>query len=166
MSAWALIVSSVVVEITTENPAGRFHPDLQWVECDGTSGVAQGWAYSGGTFTAPVAPTPTLAEKAAAMLAAGCQISSGSAATLDGTYPCGADEQVHIQAEVTSILLNGAFTDGSPSIAWQDASGASHTFTVAQFKTLATAIASFVTGCLRVINGQSPTLPTQPSAIA
>lgn len=73
MSAWALIVGGVAVEITSIDPAGRFPPDMQWEPC--SSGVAEGWIYSGGVFSSPSAAAPTQAQLAAAV------VSAGSAAT-------------------------------------------------------------------------------------
>lgn len=116
---------------------------------------------------AAAAAAAVLAASAQAALAAGCQIvSTGNPSTLDGTYPVDAASQAYVNAEVTSILLNGTFTDGTSSAAWLDVSNAAHTFSLAQFKTLATALGAFVTGCLKVINGQSASLPAQPATIA
>lgn len=127
---------------------------------------AQGWTYSSGAFAAPVAPTPTLAQQAGSLLGSGLTIASTSTPALDGTYATTSDSQQHIQAEVTAILLNGTFADGSTSLAWLDVAGDSHTFDVAQFKAFATAVAAFVSGCLRCVNGQSTTLPSASATIA
>lgn len=61
---WARIQDSEVVEITSNDPSGRYHSSLVWVPC--TAEVREGWTYTGGTFAAPApstqaAPlTPTL----------------------------------------------------------------------------------------------------------
>lgn len=64
---WALIVAGAVAELTDTDPAGRFHPDLQWVACDAT--VKVGYTYANGTFAAPAAPVQTTAQLAAAVRA-------------------------------------------------------------------------------------------------
>jgi hypothetical protein len=115
---------------------------------------------------AAAAAAQTLVQQAATMLATGCQVASTGTPALNGTYPTDAISQQHVQAEITSILLNGTFADGTSEIEWLDASGVPHAFSVAQFKTLATALGTFVSGVLKVINGQSATLPTQPAQIA
>lgn len=66
MTQWALIVESVVYEITDISPVGRFHPSMTWVQCDGTPGVAVNWTYGGGEFAAPAVVVPTAAEPAIA----------------------------------------------------------------------------------------------------
>jgi hypothetical protein len=113
----------------------------------------------------PPAPIPTLAQQAGNLLAAGCQINSTSTPSLNGVYSCSASAQSFTQAEVISILLNNTFTDGTTSIAWLDMSGNPHTFTIDQFKSFASGIASFVTACQRCITGQSTSLPTEPITI-
>jgi hypothetical protein len=79
-----------------------------------------------------------------AAIGAGLIIASTGTPALDGTYPIGPSDQLDIEAEIDSILVNGVFTNGQATRGWPDISGASHTFSVAQFKTLATAIAQYV----------------------
>jgi len=126
-----------------------------WPRCTVTSGAV--------TMGAPAAPT--LAQQAATALAAGLTITSTATAALDATYPASALAQQQINAEVTSILLNGTFADGTATIGWLDVTGASHAYTIAQFKTLATAIGAFVSGCVKCINGQVTTLPSASTTI-
>lgn len=144
-----------LLEVTAEQWTGHF-------------ANPSGWAVSNGalvTYT-PAPQTPTLAQQAQALLAAGCAITSTSTPALDSTYATDATSQQHVQAEITSILLNGTFADGTTSIAWLDASNVAHTFTIAEFKALATALAAFVSACLKVVNGQATVLPSQPSVLA
>ncbi|NER60444.1 hypothetical protein G3435_11490 [Pseudomonas sp. MAFF212428] len=47
MAMWARIENDTVVEITGIDPAGRFHPSLVWVACDG---AAPGDRYVDGSF--------------------------------------------------------------------------------------------------------------------
>lgn len=170
---YARIAAGVVAELITLDAAipvaDAFHADIVSALVDVTAVTPQpqqGWQYAAGAFAPPPPPpAPTLAQQATIMLAAGCQITSASTPALDATYPVDAPTQQHVQAEVTSILLNGAFADGGATVAWPDVADDPRTFTVAQFKTFATALAAFVAGCLKVANGQSQTLPTQPSSI-
>ncbi|EJO31664.1 hypothetical protein [Achromobacter marplatensis] len=48
---WAFIQDGLVAEITDIDPAGRFHSDFKWVECD--LHVTVGDKYAGGTFSKP-----------------------------------------------------------------------------------------------------------------
>lgn len=45
---WALIIDGAVFEITDINPSERFHPSLEWVECD--TSVKQNMRYENGEF--------------------------------------------------------------------------------------------------------------------
>lgn len=53
---WALVIEGSVREITEIDPAGRFHPSLEWVEAG--ADVEPGWQYDGSGFTPPPAPQP------------------------------------------------------------------------------------------------------------
>lgn len=133
------------------------------VRCSNT--VTQGMLYSNGVFSDPPPVTPTLAQQALALLSAGCQIVSTGTPALNGTYPVDAQTQAQITAEITSILLNDIFADGGSTIEWLDTANASHSFTLAQFKTFATAVAAFVSTCVKCTTGLATALPTQPSTI-
>lgn len=52
MMKWALIVGGVVTETTETDPAGRYHPDLDWREAP--PDVSESWTYSNGVFAGPV----------------------------------------------------------------------------------------------------------------
>ena len=119
----------------------------------------QSWSLASGNLAAATPPAPTLAQQAAAAIIAGLTITSTSAAALDGTYAVDASAQQHVMAEITSIMLNGTFADGSATVDWLDVEGASHTFTVAQFKTFATAISAYVAALTKCMLGQLAALP-------
>lgn len=57
MTMWARIENGTVAEITNLDPAGRFHPALQWIAC--SADVQPGWTYNGKTLAAPSAALPT-----------------------------------------------------------------------------------------------------------
>lgn len=115
-------------------------------------------------------PAPTAAQEllatATALLRAPVAVTSTGTPALSGSYGITMQDQAHIGAEVQSIMLNGTFADGSSTVAWPDASGAVHTFSVAQFKAFATAIGAFVAACYKVLNGSSTTLPSAALTIA
>lgn len=48
---WALVVDTLVYEVTDLDPLGRFHPSLQWYPCDNE--VEVGWRYMEGAFSPP-----------------------------------------------------------------------------------------------------------------
>lgn len=173
MGVFAEIASGAVANVVVADAAAHLDSAKTWVQIDGlspTPGIGWRATESAGTWSftdpTPAAPPPTLAQQAGRMIASGCQISSTSTPALNGTYAADPVSQQHIAAEIVSIMLNGTFTDGTTTIEWLDVSGATHAFTIAEFKSFATAHAGFVTACLKVINGQSTTLPAQPSVIA
>lgn len=57
---WARIEDGVVREVIDFDPAGKFHPSINWVKCPAT--VDQHFTYDGSTFTAPSPPPQTTAE--------------------------------------------------------------------------------------------------------
>ena len=127
-----------------------------WVELQAGAIVA---------ITPPAPPAPTPAQQATAAINAGVEITSTSTAALNATYPINATAQAQISAEVTAILLNGTFADGASTVIWLDVTGAQHTFTVAQFKTFASAVAAYVSGWTKFATGIVTTAPTQPVTI-
>ena len=76
---------------------------------------------------------------------------------------------MHINAEITSLLLNGTFADGATSVSWPDLLipyPAQHSWTVSQFKLFATAHAAYVSSLYKVINGTATSLPASSITIA
>jgi hypothetical protein len=118
-------------------------------------------------YVAPVAPPLTLPQQVCALLAGGLAVTSASVPALNATYSVGRGVQDHLQAEVTSILLNGTFADGAPTLTWPDATGVPHTFpSVALFKEFVTAEVAFVAAASKVANGTSTALPPAAATIA
>ncbi len=113
-----------------------------------------------------VNPLVAAAAQVAAALAAGLTITSTATPAVNGTYPIDPSTQDHIQAEVVSILLNGAFADGTASVVWLDTADAPHTFpSVATFKNFAAAVASYVAALFKFGNGTLTTLPPATATI-
>lgn len=119
-----------------------------------------------GTIVIGSPPPANLAEQAAAALAAGLTVTSTKTPARNGIYPCDPDTQSHIQAEMIAILINGAFADGGSTVDWPDITGASHSFDIASFKALASAIGIFAALSLRVIRTNAGTLPSASATIA
>lgn len=139
--------------------------DAQWQECLATPG----YTIEAGALVAPPPPTAAqlLGAGAQKLLAGTVSITSTSTPALNGSYAITQADQVHISAEVQSIMLNGTFADGTGTCAWSDASGAIHTFpSIAEFKAFATAIGSFVAACYKALNGASTALPSTSITIA
>lgn len=123
------------------------------------------WLRAAAALLASGGLTPS--QSAILALATGLTISSTSTPAVNGTYAVDANTQVHMLSEIVSINTNGAFADGTTSIAWQNwAQTATAIFTVALFKELVTAVGAFVSGNLKVINGLSTTLPSASVTIA
>ena len=127
------------------------------------------YALSNGAIVA-AAPAVIAAQQFAADVAALASgtvaVKSTSTSALDGSYTITAQDQQHLNVEVVSLMLNGTFTDGTPSVAWPDAKGVVHTFDAAQFKAFATAIGSFVAACIKCQVGTSTALPSASLTIA
>jgi hypothetical protein len=106
------------------------------------------WLDAGNTPDA--APAPTAAEAAqatyAAAIAAGLTATWSTSTTLNGTYALDQTTQFTMTAETVSILTNGTFTNGQTTRNWPNAAGAFQSFTLAQFKALASAIALYLDG--------------------
>lgn len=57
---WARIENGNVAEVAEIDPAGRFHPSIQWASCG--ADVQAGWQFDGAIFTAPSAVVPSAAS--------------------------------------------------------------------------------------------------------
>jgi hypothetical protein len=102
-------------------------------------------------------------------LGTGITITSTATPALNGAYAVDPTTQFNINSEVVSILTNGVFTNGQTTKAWPDISGPVHVFTVAQFKTFATAVSNYVDGLITtrstLLAGQSAAWPTASATI-
>jgi len=128
-----------------------------WRSVDEPAEVIAGETYSA---TMPVPPALTLAQQAAQAVDAGLSIAlSGSISLAETLFATDPQTQSWIDAEVTSILLNGTFVDGASTVQWPDATGALHDFTVPQFKIIAAAVGAYVGVCRKCIIGSATALP-------
>lgn len=92
-------------------------------------------------------------------------ITSTGTPALSGTYGLGVSESQGMQGEVNAIALNGTFADGSGSLTWPDTKGTGHSFTVAQFKSFATAIALYRAERVQYCAGVVTTAPSNAVTI-
>lgn len=92
-------------------------------------------------------------------------ITSTSTPSLSGSYGIGSLETGGMQGEVNAIALNGTFADGSATVNWPDTKGASHAFTVAQFKELVTAVGLYRAQLLQHSAGILATAPSNTATI-
>lgn len=97
-------------------------------------------------------------EQAQALLAQGVTVTAP--AGLAATYAIDATSQQAIMAEMISLLKNGTFTDGSTSFSYPDVANVDHSFSVAQFESFATQVASIVSAATRVVRGKSIKVPS------
>lgn len=106
------------------------------------------------------------ADIAAALLAAGCNITStANPSTLNGVYSISDAMQGKVTAEAVYIQATGGpasgnFSNGTQSRAWPDAGGAPHTYNPTQFIALAEALAGAVDAIVAgATTPQSATIP-------
>ena len=136
--------------------------DAQWAAVQ--AGDPNAWAVSGGAlvaYTPPAAPAPTLAQSAALASVSGLTITLTGSVTLAATlFPTDAVTQSKIGAVITTLAATGAFPGGGSSYPMKDATtngpngeGAWHTFTAAEYRTVAGAISTFVAGCDLIADG-------------
>jgi hypothetical protein len=168
---WARIADGVVFEFEDEDPAGRFHPDLVWVACDGVAGIAQGWSYDGTTFAPPPAAPPNPDEVLAAKVAAGIVITGNPAVA--ATYaldPVSTAEifEIGLYASQFGVFPSGAAAQLYPDITG-DPTGV-HSFTVAQFVAFLRAVAPLVSALKTQVGvmaqGGTPAWPSQSATLA
>lgn len=172
MTEYARIADGTVVELFTPptglTPANCFHADIAAAFVVVPAGVtpAVGWSYAGSTFSAPPAPpAPTLAQQAAAVIDGGLTIALSGSITLAATrFPTDAATQGKLAAVVTTINATGSFPGGGTSYPMKDAAGAWHTFTVAQYKSVAGAIAAYVAALDLIIDGNPTSASVLPAA--
>jgi hypothetical protein len=115
--------------------------------------------------TPPAPPAPTLAQQAGAASAAGLTVTLTGSMTLAATlFPTDSATQAKLGAVVTTINTAGTFPGGATSYPMKDASGAWHTLTIAQYKTLAGAIAAYVAALDLIADGNPLAATALPAA--
>lgn len=165
---FALVFNGLVVEIAaTEFPVA---PPMEWIGIPAGQPVSTGYTWSGSAFSAPVVPSLSLAEQAAAMIAAGITITSTSTPALNGTYavasgvPFGRED---IGSEAQFVTTFSEFTNGTTTLEWPLLDGSFVTFpTTAAFMAFAKAAAQFYAAAKGVAALGSGTLPAASVTIA
>jgi hypothetical protein len=120
------------------------------------------------TLTWVATPATAAAQAQAqynAAIAAGVVVTSTSTPAFNGTYSISDTAQSNIQANQTSILTNGKFTNGQTTRAWLDINGTPHTFqSTAVFTSFAEAVGAYVDALIIQLGvAQSGGTPTWPS---
>lgn len=125
----------------------------------------QAWVNAGNR--PPMVLPPTKLLDATAILSTGLTVTSTSTATLNSTYRADGLAWQALMAEMNALWIsnNESFADGTTSVNWPDKSGAAHTFTIAQFKTLVTALSLFVVQCEQYAAGILTTTPSNTATI-
>lgn len=98
---WARIENGAVAELTDIDPAGRFHPSLQWEMADAT--VQVGDLYDGQTYSRTVEPLEDFATRQRREIETA--LSAELAAGLPYTMPDGTADVVQMQAEDRQNLM-------------------------------------------------------------
>ena len=165
----ALVFNGTVIQVeTTPFPV---HPSLTWEPIPAGQTVAVGYSFANGTFSAPPAPpAPTLAQQAAAAIAAGLTITSTSTPALNGTYavasgvPFGRED---IGTEAQFVSTFSEFTNGTTTLDWPLIDGKTFvTFpTTASFMAFAKAAAQFYAACKAVAATGAGSLPAASATI-
>jgi len=179
MTQYARIEDDIVVELisATTSISTMFTPTFvaTLVECDNMPGVAVGWTYSGGAFSAPAVQVSNPAQQAAAqyatIIASGLTVTSQTGGLMGvfgiSSIPnaAGDSNTSEINAEVAFINNFGEFTNGTASgLVWPLLNGQTTTFSsTGQFLAFAKASAQYVAACklaaASLAAGQTPTWP-------
>ena len=109
----------------------------------------------------PPAPTLSLADQAAALLAGGLTITSPTIPLAEVTFPTGGDAIDKYNSVQTYIMTHGGMIPGGGSSGLiLDSAGGWHTVTTAQYTQIVSAIAVFVAECHLAMDGYpGATLP-------
>ena len=172
---YALIQSGVVHEIIqpllredgTQVPlADIYSAELvaDIVPADNT--VQQGDLWNGQSFSRPPAPpAPTLAQQALAAINAGLTITlSGSLMLAATVFPTDLVTTGKIGAVITTLNTTKAFPGGATTYPMKDAAGVWHTFTAAQYTTVAAAIAAYAAANDLIADGNPLNATALPAA--
>jgi hypothetical protein len=140
-----------------------FNPDVV------VTGSAGSWVFetAGGvvlgpypaTLVAGMAPvavvTPTLAQQAVALLAAGLAITSTATPAISATYPCDDVSQGKYSKSLQGLQQSGGATFIGGAATWpiRDMAEVWHPCTPAQYVAIVSAIGAFVAACDLVIDG-------------
>lgn len=164
MQYFARVVSGVVFEIV-EIPDGAaladcFQPSFAALLTPCQSTVQQGWTYSGTAFAAPVPPSPTVQQQAAAMLLGPVMVQCAAVPAINGLYPLDTVTQARITSIAAAINAGFGLPGGGDTFNWSDTSGTMHAWPAAQFTEFAKASMDFVYAASQVAQGNGTALPS------
>jgi hypothetical protein len=178
MSLWALVINGQVHELTALNPAGRFHPQLIWVDVTAVSPQPDlGWTatQSGDTwsFAAPTTPPLSLEQQAASELAtrtgAGIAITSTGTPALNATYALDSLTMDQVGSVARDFASGLGLPNNASTFAYPDLTGTLHNFTgtafVALYKAQRDLIFALNQQSAIMAHGGPPSWPTQTATI-
>lgn len=166
MSIFALVIDGVVVDLA---PATfPVHPSLVWTGDISAVSPAPQWGWKATetagawALTAPPAPVLTLAQQAAAAIAAGVTITSTATPAISGVYACDVTTQGHLNSTYNLIQRAGGttFPAGLAALPWPTASGVVSFTRPSDFLNVATAIGDYVLAVTLVQITGAGTLPS------
>ena len=107
--------------------------------------------------SAALTSVPSLAQQAASASVSGLTIAStGPTLTLPATlFPTDTQTQLRINTVVNGLNTLGTFPGGATSFPMLDSAGTWHTFTIAQYKAVASALFAYIS-TLDLIAGGNP----------
>jgi hypothetical protein len=151
------VVAELIEPAGTLTLAQRFPPSVvaECVAVPSGATVAPGDTYTAanGFGPRPAPPALTVPQQALALLDGGIELAITGSMTLTAKFPTSSLPQHLLLALQTVVSGSGAFPGGAAAWPVQDAAGAWHSLTLAQFKPIATAIAAFVAQTLLVAQG-------------
>lgn len=172
MKTYARIQDGAVAEFFTtgEDISRMFHGALLWIDVSAIDPAPQlGWTFNGQAFAEPppAAPPSNLppVQKAAAVLATGCQVASKSTLSLNGTYAVTDRALSQMTVIQTRINANAGLPRGARTIGWLDVDGRIHTFNAAQFTSFYRALTDFAFELEMLARGHVEGIPEQPVTI-
>jgi hypothetical protein len=114
-------------------------------------------------LTPPTTPLgPTLSQQANKQLGTGVDVTFVTSTALSATYATTIKAQVKIMAEVSWLLKNSAFINGTTTLVLVDATGTQRQFNVTQFEAFQAAYAPYISAVDLVADSNQGTLP-QPT---
>lgn len=172
MRKFARFSKGEVVEIIDEKAdiSKEWHPDflaqlVEITDLDPEPGI--GWSRSQqGVFAPPVPLEPSRSQQFAAALRDGCQIVSNGTPALNGTYDAAGPRWEQMKGELQYIAGFGEFSGGLTELDWPARSGEIVFSTADQFKAAVRAIADWLTGWQRFVDGKTEEPPALPVTIA
>lgn len=171
---YARVANGVVAELVTLDssiPIGAaFHGDLVFVDVTSVSPQpGQNWTATetGGAWSFSAPGGPSLAQQAAAAIAAGVAVTFGTSTGLNGTYPITGPGWSDLKDEAQFIATFGGFSNGAGTLGIVLPGGAAVTFTApAQLSAVVKALGMQLTALKTIAATNAGTLPGASVTVA